>query len=62
MPVVPDVELIRKRSSGPKARPVRSPAGVPESQRLYESLGVRDIAAYYGQPIQGQRFMEAVLN
>ena len=32
------------------------------AQRLYESLGFRDIPAYYGEPIQGQRFMEAQLN
>lgn len=32
------------------------------AQRLYESLGFKDIPAYYGQPIQGQRYMEAQLN
>ena len=32
------------------------------AQRLYESLGFRDITPYYGQPIAGQRFMEAQLN
>jgi ribosomal protein S18 acetylase RimI-like enzyme len=32
------------------------------AQRLYESLGFHDIPAYYGDPIQGQRFMEAALN
>ena len=32
------------------------------AQRLYEDLGFRDIPAYYGEPIAGQRFMEAVLN
>ncbi len=32
------------------------------AQRLYESLGFRDIAPYYGEPIPGQRFMEASLN
>jgi ribosomal protein S18 acetylase RimI-like enzyme len=32
------------------------------AQRLYESLGFRDIPAYYGNPIEGQRFMEASLN
>ena len=31
------------------------------AQRLYESLGFYDIAAYYGEPVPGQRFMEAVL-
>ncbi len=31
------------------------------AQRLYESLGFRDIAPYYGKPIAGQRFMEAAL-
>jgi len=31
------------------------------AQRLYESLGFHDIAAYYGEPMPGQRFMEAVL-
>jgi ribosomal protein S18 acetylase RimI-like enzyme len=31
------------------------------AQRLYERLGFRDIPAYYGEPIDGQRFMEAVL-
>ncbi len=33
-----------------------------EAQRLYESLGFYDIPAYYGQPIPGQRFMEARLS
>jgi putative acetyltransferase len=32
------------------------------AQRLYESLGFHDIPAYYGEPISGQRFMEASLN
>ena len=32
------------------------------AQRLYEHLGFRDIAAYYGEPMTGQRFMEAVLS
>ncbi len=32
------------------------------AQRLYESLGFHDIPAYYGDPISGQRFMEAPLN
>jgi carbonic anhydrase len=32
------------------------------AQRLYESLGFHDIPAYYGEPIEGQRFMEAQLN
>jgi carbonic anhydrase len=31
------------------------------AQRLYEALGFYDIAAYYGAPLPGQRFMEAVL-
>jgi putative acetyltransferase len=31
------------------------------AQRLYEDLGFRDISAYYGEPMDGQRFMEAVL-
>ena len=33
-----------------------------QAQRLYESLGFHDIPAYYGNPIEGQRFMEARLN
>jgi len=32
------------------------------AQRLYESLGFRDIPAYYGEPMAGQRFMEAALS
>ena len=32
------------------------------AQRLYEHLGFRDIPAYYGKPMAGQRFMEAVLS
>ena len=32
------------------------------AQRLYESLGFRDVPAYYGEPMAGQRFMEAVLS
>ena len=32
------------------------------AQRLYESLGFHDIGAYYGEPVPGQRFMEAMLN
>jgi putative acetyltransferase len=33
------------------------------AQRLYESLGFHDIAPYYGgDPLAGQRFMEARLN
>lgn len=32
------------------------------AQRLYESLGFHDIPPYYGDPIAGQRFMEARLN
>ena len=32
------------------------------AQRLYEDLGFRDIPAYYGKPVTGQRFMEAVLS
>ena len=32
------------------------------AQRLYESLGFRDIDPYYGDPAPGQRFMEAMLN
>ena len=31
------------------------------AQRLYEHLGFRDIPAYYGKPMAGQRFMEAIL-
>ena len=31
------------------------------AQRLYEDLGFQDIPAYYGEPIAGQRFMEAIL-
>ena len=31
------------------------------AQRLYESLGFRGNAPYYGKPIAGQRFMEAAL-
>lgn len=31
------------------------------AQRLYEDLGFRDIPAYSGEPMDGQRFMEAVL-
>jgi putative acetyltransferase len=32
------------------------------AQRLYEDLGFGDIPAYYGKPMAGQRFMEAVLS
>ena len=32
------------------------------AQRIYEHLGFRDIPAYYGKPMAGQRFMEAVLS
>jgi putative acetyltransferase len=32
------------------------------AQWLYESLGFRDIEPYYGNPVPGQRFMEAILN
>ena len=32
------------------------------AQQLYESLGFRDIPAYYGEPMAGQRFMEAALS
>jgi putative acetyltransferase len=32
------------------------------AQRLYESLGFRDIPPYSGEPIAGQRFMEAQHN
>jgi putative acetyltransferase len=32
------------------------------AQRLYEQLGFRDIPAYYGKPMAGQRFMEAILS
>lgn len=32
------------------------------AQRLYENLGFLDIPAYYGKPMSGQRFMEAVLS
>jgi ribosomal protein S18 acetylase RimI-like enzyme len=32
------------------------------AQRLYESVGFRDIDPYYGVPVPGQRFMEAMLN
>lgn len=32
------------------------------AQHLYENLGFRDIPAYYGEPMAGQRFMEAVLS
>ena len=32
------------------------------AQRLYEDLGFRDIPAYYGEPMDGQRFMEAALS
>jgi ribosomal protein S18 acetylase RimI-like enzyme len=31
------------------------------AQRLYEEFGFRDIPAYYGEPMAGQRFMEAAL-
>jgi putative acetyltransferase len=36
-------------------------AEMQPAQRLYESLGFHDIAPYYGDPIEGQRFMEAKL-
>ncbi len=36
-------------------------AQMAAAQRLYEHLGFRDIPAYYGEPMDGQRFMEAVL-
>jgi len=32
------------------------------ARRLYETLGFRDIEPYYGNPVPGQRFMEAILN
>ena len=32
------------------------------AQRLYESLGFRYIPPYYGEPMAGQRFMEAALS
>ena len=32
------------------------------AQRLYEDLGFRDIPAYHGVPMAGQRFMEADLS
>jgi ribosomal protein S18 acetylase RimI-like enzyme len=32
------------------------------AQRLYEDLGFRDIPAYYGEPVAGQRFMEAAIS
>jgi ribosomal protein S18 acetylase RimI-like enzyme len=32
------------------------------AQLLYESLGFHDIPAYYGEPMVGKRFMEAVLS
>jgi len=32
------------------------------AQRLYADLGFRDIPAYYGEPMDGQRFMEAALS
>ena len=32
------------------------------AQRLYEDLGFHDIPAHYGEPIAGQRFMEATLS
>jgi GNAT superfamily N-acetyltransferase len=32
------------------------------AQRIYEDLGFRDIPAYYGEPMAGQRFMEATLS
>ena len=32
------------------------------AQRLYESLGFRDIPPHYGDPMAGQRFMEAALS
>jgi putative acetyltransferase len=32
------------------------------AQRLYESLGFHDIAAYYGEAVPGQRYMEAILS
>jgi ribosomal protein S18 acetylase RimI-like enzyme len=31
------------------------------AQQLYEDLGFHDIPAYYGEPMAGQRFMEADL-
>ena len=37
-------------------------AEMQQAQRLYESLGFHDIAPYYGEPIPGQRIMEASLN
>ena len=32
------------------------------AQQLYEDLGFFDIPAYYGKPMGGQRYMEAILS
>ncbi len=36
-------------------------AQMAAAQRLYEELGFRDIPAYYGESMAGQRFMETAL-
>jgi carbonic anhydrase len=38
-----------------------TPPQMAAAQQLYEDLGFHDIPAYYGEPMAGQRFMEADL-
>ena len=65
--VLTEAALSAARSLGYARIRLDTLAQMQEAQRLYESLGFRDIPAYCGEPgsfqsFRGQRFMEAVLS
>jgi putative acetyltransferase len=57
-----EIALHSAREMGYKSIRLDTLPQMQAAQRLYEDLGFRDIPAYYGKPVAGQRFMEAVLS
>jgi ribosomal protein S18 acetylase RimI-like enzyme len=57
-----ETALLAAREMGYKSIRLDTLPQMAAARRLYENLGFRNIPAYYGKPMAGQRFMEAALS